>query len=113
MNLDDIFKDNINNNYCENDDSSTDCIENQTLQVLSACDCLLTFSKIKLNRSLSYFIRQLKRDISRNNLKHSYSIETVLKQLRKYKKSLNNEEYNAIIEEIEQYFEMCLIMDVF
>ena len=52
MELDDLFKDDIDTT----DNPPTDFIKNQTAQVQSMCDCLLTLPIVKLQFLLVSFI---------------------------------------------------------
>lgn len=117
MELEDIFKDNINlNNDSSFDNSSLNYdnfIENQTLQIQSICDCLLTLPKIKINYLLISFIKKIKCNISNNIYSDSYYVKRDLQKINEHKRELKSIEFNEIIKEIEQYLEMHLILNDF
>lgn len=109
MELEDLFKDDIDTT----DNLPADFITNQTAQVQSMCDCLLTLPIVKLQFLLVSFIKKLKRNISNNNYLYSYSITSDLEKIKQYKLELNNNDFNAIMAEIEEYLEMILLLDNF
>ena len=109
MELDILFKDDIDTT----DNLPTDFIKNQTAQVQSMCDCLLTLPIVKLQFLLVSFIKKLKRNISNNSYLYGYSIKSDLEKIKQYKLELNNRDFNAIIAEIEEYLEMILLLENF
>lgn len=111
MELEDIFGNDIDvDNYCSN---HNDFIINQTLQIQSVCDCLLTLSIIKMNYSLVYFIKSIKRNISNNRYLNEYNIKYDLQKIQEYKLTLQNIDFNILIAEIEEYLEMCSLLNMF